>query len=55
MRGASSEYAAALQIDDHPALVHYARARCFDRLGRWDGGAGLEYRRASDLDEVPMG
>jgi lysophospholipase L1-like esterase len=52
--GALVEYAAALQADDHPALVHYARARCLDRLGRWKEARDA-YRRASDLDEVPMG
>lgn len=52
--GALREYAAALHVDDRPAPLHYARARCLARLGRWVE-ARRAYRRASDLDEVPMG
>jgi lysophospholipase L1-like esterase len=52
--GALAEYSAALDIDDRPAIVHYASARCLERLGRWVD-ARKAYRRASDLDEVPMG
>jgi lysophospholipase L1-like esterase len=52
--GALAEYSAALRIDDRPALLHYASARCLERIGRWVE-ARRAYRRASDLDEVPMG
>lgn len=48
------QYAAALQVDERPAVVHYARAQCLERLGRMVE-ARAAYRRASDLDEVPMG
>jgi lysophospholipase L1-like esterase len=52
--GAIAEYDAAIAADPHPAIVHFGRAKCLDRLGRWEE-AREAYRRASDLDEVPMG
>jgi lysophospholipase L1-like esterase len=53
-RRALAAFHAAMRIDRRPAALHYARARCFAEQGRWRT-AGREYRRASDLDEVPLG
>jgi lysophospholipase L1-like esterase len=47
-------YAAAGRIDERPAILHFARGRCLDRLGLWER-ARDEYRQASDLDELPLG
>ena len=44
----------ALAIDDGHALLHYRVAGCWRRLGRFDR-ARESYRRASDLDRVPLG
>jgi lysophospholipase L1-like esterase len=44
----------ARRLDPRPAIAHYLRGRCLDRLGRF-GRARAAYRLASDLDEVPMG
>src|SRR5262245_48653390 len=41
-------------LDPRPAVGAYLRAQCLDRLGR-RGKARAAYRRASDLDEVPLG
>ena len=51
---ALAAYEAALRIDDRPARAHWGQARCLDRQRRWVE-ARAAYRRASDLDEVPMG
>lgn len=53
-RGALTAFHDAMRIDRRPAALHYARARCFEALGRF-GAARREYRHASDLDEVPLG
>jgi len=52
--GALGAYGAAARIDDAFADLHYWRARCLEAVGAWDR-ARVEYRRASDLDAVPMG
>lgn len=52
--GALAAYAAAARVDDQFAELHYWRARCLEAVGAWDR-ARVEYRRASDLDAVPMG
>lgn len=53
-RAALAQLDIARRIDRHPAQLHFARARCLDRLGRF-ANARAEYRRASDLDAVPLG
>ena len=53
-RGALHFYDRAAAIDRRPARLHFARARCLERFGAWSA-ARQEYRRASDLDGVPMG
>jgi tetratricopeptide (TPR) repeat protein len=53
-QAALEAFRAAARIDRRPAALHYARARCFEALGRWTA-ARRAYRRASDLDEVPLG
>jgi lysophospholipase L1-like esterase len=52
--GALAEYDAAVAIDPRPSIVQFGRGRCLERLGRWPE-ARVAYRKASDLDEVPMG
>lgn len=52
--GALREYDAAAEVDARPAIIQWQRARCLERLGRWPE-ARVAFRRASDLDEVPMG
>lgn len=47
-------YASAGRIDERPAILHFARARCLEHRGAWDR-ARDEYQRASDLDELPLG
>src|SRR5207247_293546 len=44
----------ARRLDPRPAIGEYLRGQCLDRLGRL-GKARAAYRRASDLDEVPLG
>src|SRR5262249_42554662 len=51
---AVTTFETALRIDHRPAALHYALARCLERLGRWRP-ARRAYRHASDLDEVPLG
>jgi lysophospholipase L1-like esterase len=41
-------------LDPRPASAEYLRAQCLDALGR-HGVARAAYRRASDLDEIPLG
>jgi lysophospholipase L1-like esterase len=52
--GALAAYGRAKRIDGRPAALHFARARCLERLGRL-GAARAGYRKASDLDEIPCG
>jgi lysophospholipase L1-like esterase len=42
------------RLDPRPAVAHYLRGRCLERLGRF-GKARAAYRLASDLDAAPMG
>jgi tetratricopeptide (TPR) repeat protein len=53
-RAALDQLEIARRIDHHPAVLHFARARCLDQLGRF-ASARAAYRRASDLDAVPLG
>ena len=41
-------------VDDRPALLYYLRGRCLEELGDFSA-ADTDYRKASDLDEVPLG
>ena len=41
-------------IDSRAAILHYQRAKCLERMGRY-ANARVAYRLASDLDEVPLG
>ena len=52
--GALVKYRAALAIDEHFADLHFRVATCARTLGTFDE-ARREYRRASDLDQVPHG
>lgn len=53
-RAALGPYLEALAIDDEFAMLHYKVARCHHALGELEP-ARLHYRRASDLDPVPLG
>lgn len=53
-RTALRAYRSAARIDDQPASLHFAMARCLDDLGE-SRAAAEAYRRASDLDGVPLG
>jgi lysophospholipase L1-like esterase len=53
-RAALARLDTARRIDRHPALVHFARARCLDQLGRF-ASARAAYRQASNLDGIPLG
>jgi lysophospholipase L1-like esterase len=52
--GALAKYREALTLDDHFADLHFRVATCARQLGAFDD-ARSEYRRASDLDQVPHG
>lgn len=52
--GALAAYAGAARIDARVATLHYVSGRCLERVGEW-ARARFAYRRASDLDAVPMG
>lgn len=52
--GALDRYRAALAIDDQFAELHYRIATCERTLGQFDA-AREDYRRASNLDQVPHG
>ncbi len=51
---ALARYEDALAIDDTHADLHYRAANCLRTLGRFPA-AREHYRRASDLDQVPLG
>lgn len=53
-RPALTSYERALEIDAEFAMLHYKLARCQHSLGDLDS-ARHHYRRASDLDPVPLG
>jgi lysophospholipase L1-like esterase len=53
-QGALTAYGRALAIDDAFGELHFRIAQCQETLGRFEE-ARAEYRRASDLDQVPQG
>ncbi len=52
--GALQRLDQARGIDRRPAILHYMRGKCLERLGRF-ANARVAYRLASNLDEVPLG
>ena len=54
LAAALAAYADAMGIDSRPAILHFRMGRVLERLGR-SAAARTEYRRASDLDAVPLG